>query len=133
MFASRVRYTMDVTTGDAGKDLKEGVTNLGKGARGFQDEFMEFLKKYQVIGLAVAFVIGTAASALVMALVKDIIMPIIGVVVPGGNWQTAVLAIGPIKFMAGDFASAIINFLIIALVVFILVKFIMKGDLSKKV
>jgi large conductance mechanosensitive channel len=68
-----------------------------------------------------------------MALVKDIIMPIIGVVVPGGNWQTAVLAIGPIQFMAGDFASAIINFFIIALVVFIIVKFVMKGDLSKKV
>ncbi len=118
---------------DAEKELKAGVLKIGKGAMGFQEEFMEFLKKYQVIGLAVAFVIGTAASAMVTALVKDIIMPIVGAVVPGGNWQTAVLPVGPINFMAGDFVSALIDFVIIALVVFLLVKYVMRGDVSKKV
>jgi len=115
------------------KELKAGVMNLSKGAQGFSEEFMDFLKKYQVIGLAVAFVIGTAASTLVTALVKDAIMPIIAVIVPNGDWQTMVLQVGPIKFMPGDFASALINFIIIALVVFVLVKYIMKGDVSKKV
>ncbi|MEN6443067.1 MAG: MscL family protein [Methanoregula sp.] len=118
---------------DAEKGLKAGVMKIGKGAMGFQDEFMEFLKKYQVIGLAVAFVIGTAATAMVTALVKDIIMPVVGAVAPGGDWQTAVLPVGPIKFMAGDFVGAVINFVIIAVVVFMLVKYVMKGDTSKKV
>lgn len=115
------------------KELKSGVMNIGKGAKGFQEEFMEFLNKYQVIGLAVAFVIGAAATALVNALVKDIIMPFVGALIPGGAWEEAILPVGPVKFMVGDFASAVIDFIIIALVVFILVKYIMKGDVSKKV
>jgi len=134
MYVSRVRYTMDLKkTEDTQKELKSGVLNIHKGAQGFSAEFMEFLNKYQVIGLAVAFVIGSAASTLVTALVKDIIMPFVGVIIPGGDWQSAVLQVGPIKFMPGDFAGALINFIIIALVIFILVKYIMKGDVSKKV
>jgi len=117
----------------AEKELKSGVMNLSKGAQGFSEEFMEFLKKYQVIGLAVAFVIGSAASTLVTALVKDIIMPFVGVLIPGGDWQSTVFQIGPVKFMPGDFAGALINFIIIALVIFLLVKYIMKGDVSNKV
>jgi len=134
MYVSRVRYTMDLKkTEDTQKELKSGVLNIHKGAQGFSAEFMEFLNKYQVIGLAVAFVIGSAASTLVTALVKDIIMPFVGVLIPGGDWQSAVLQIGPIKFMPGDFAGALINFIIIALVIFILVKYMLKGDVSKKV
>ncbi len=118
---------------DEEEELREDVMKLGKDARGFEEEFVEFLKKNQVIGLAVAFIIGTAATALVTALVKDIVMPVVGVILPGGNWQTALLPVGPINFMAGDFVGAIINFIIIALVVFLLVKYIMKADMSKKV
>jgi hypothetical protein len=77
---------MDIKKIDAEKEFKEGAMSLGKGARGFQEEFLEFLKKYQVIGLAVAFIIGTAATALVTAMVKDIIMPVIAVIIPGGDW-----------------------------------------------
>src|SRR5208283_4811688 len=105
----------------AEKEVKAGVMNMSKGVQGFSEEFMDFLKKYQVIGLAVAFVIGSAASTLVTALVKDIIMPFVGVLIPGGDWQSTVLQIGPVKFI------------IIALVIFLLVKYIMKGDVSNKV
>jgi large conductance mechanosensitive channel len=129
-----MRYTMDEKkTEGKDKDLKGGVMDLRKGAQGFSAEFMEFLNKYQVIGLAVAFVIGSAASTLVTALVKDIIMPFVGVLIPGGDWQSAVLQLGPIKFMPGDFAGALINFIIIALVIFMLVKYMLKGDVSKKI
>ena len=96
-------------------------------------EFMDFLMKYQVIGLAVAFIIGAAASKMVTAAVTDIIMPIVAVLIPGGDWRTQVVMAGPVKFLVGDFVGAIIDFLIIALVVFIIVKFMMKEDTSKKV
>ncbi len=98
----------------------------------FVKEFMEFLKKYQVIGLAVAFVMGAAATALVNAVVKDLIMPIVAVLVPGGDWQKAMLQIGPVNFGAGDFVGAVINFVIIAVVVFLIVKTIMKEDATAK-
>jgi large conductance mechanosensitive channel len=119
--------------GGAEKVLGSGVLALGKGAKGFNQEFMEFLQKYQVIGLAVAFVIGTAASKLVTSLVADIIMPIVGVLTPGGNWRESVLQIGPVKFLMGDFVGAIIDFLIIAVVIFLTVKYVMKGDTTKKI
>jgi large conductance mechanosensitive channel len=101
--------------------------------KGFIDEFMEFLKKYQVIGLAVAFIIGAAATKLVTATVNDIIMPVIAVLIPGGDWRTTVIQAGPIKFLVGDFVGNIIDFIIIALVIFLIVKMIMKGDTSQKV
>jgi large conductance mechanosensitive channel len=118
---------------DAAKELGEKAKFLEKGAAGFQEEFLEFLKKYQVIGLAVAVVIGAAATKLIAAMVQDVIMPIVAIMIPGGDWRQAVLQIGPIKFLVGDFVGAIIDFVIIALVVFLLVKYVMKGDTSKKI
>jgi len=102
-------------------------------AKGFIEEFSEFLKNYQVIGLAVAVIIGAAAGKMVTAMVNDIIMPIIAVLVPGGDWKTSVLEIGPMKFLIGDFIGAIIDFAIVALVIFLIVKLVMKGDTSKKI
>ena len=67
---------------DSGKILGGGVNVLGAGAQGFNKDFMDFLQKYQVIGLAVAVVIGAAATKLVNSIVADIIMPIVGVVTP---------------------------------------------------
>jgi large conductance mechanosensitive channel len=101
--------------------------------KGFIDEFMEFLKNYQVIGLAIAVIIGAAAGKMVTAMVNDIIMPIIAVLTPGGDWKTSVLQVGPVKFMVGDFVGALIDFVIVSVVIFLIVKLIMKGDTSKKV
>jgi large conductance mechanosensitive channel len=101
--------------------------------KGLVQEFMAFLMKYQVIGLAVAFIIGAAATKMVTATVADIIMPFIAVIIPGGDWRASVLQLGPVKLLVGDFVGAIIDFIIIALVVFIVVKYMMKGDTSKKV
>jgi len=101
--------------------------------RAFVDEFMGFLKNYQVIGLAIAVIIGAAAGKMVTAMVNDIIMPIIAVLTPGGDWKTSILEVGPVKFMIGDFVGAVIDFAIVAIVVFIIVKMIMKGDTTKKV
>ncbi|VVC02860.1 Large-conductance mechanosensitive channel [Candidatus Burarchaeum australiense] len=95
-------------------------------------EFMDFLKKYQVLGLAVAFIIGAASTKLVTSLVTDIIMPIVGVLAPGGDWRTATLQLGPVKFLIGDFVGALIDFAIIALVVFAIVKVIMREDATAK-
>ena len=101
--------------------------------KGFIDEFMGFLMKYQVIGLAIAVIIGGAAGKLVTAMVTDIIMPVIAVLIPGGDWKTTIINVGPIIFPVGDFIGALIDFIIIALVIFLIVKFMMKGDTSQKV
>jgi large conductance mechanosensitive channel len=91
-------------------------------------EFMDFLKEYKVIGLAVALIIALAATALVKAVVDYLVMPIITPFIPGGAWQTATFSIGPIVIAWGALLSAIINFVIIAFVVFIIAKKVLKED-----
>ncbi|MFH1310873.1 MAG: MscL family protein [Nanoarchaeota archaeon] len=89
-------------------------------------EFKEFLKEYKVIGLAVALIIGLAATALIKSIVDDLVMPIITPFIPGGAWQTATFSIGPIVISWGSLLSAIINFVIIAFVVFLIAKYALK-------
>jgi large conductance mechanosensitive channel len=89
---------------------------------------MEFLKEYKVVALAVAFVIGVASTALVKSLVDNIIMPIITPFIPGGAWKSATFALGPIVIGWGPFLGELINFVIIAFVVFIIAKQILKEE-----
>ena len=91
-------------------------------------EFMDFLKEYKVIPLAIAFIMGVAATALVTALVNDIIMGLIKPLLPSGDWKTAVLMVGPFQFAWGDFLAALINFIIIAFVIFLIAKFLFKEE-----
>lgn len=96
-------------------------------------EFKEFLQEYKVIGLAIALIIGTAATALVKSIVDNLVMPIITPFIPGGAWQTATFSIGPIVIGWGALLGAVINFLIIAWVVFLIAKALLKEDkVSKK-
>lgn len=95
---------------------------------GLIKEFREFLKEYKVIGLAVALVIGLASVALINSVVNNLIMPIITPFIPGGAWQTATLALGPIVIGWGALLGAIINFVIIAFVVFLISKYALKEE-----
>jgi len=99
---------------------------------GMVSEFKDFLKEYKVIGLAVALIIGLASTAFVKSLVDNIIMPIITPFIPGGAWETATFSIGPIVIGWGAFLSALINFLIIAWVVFVIAKKILKEEKVNK-
>ena len=87
--------------------------------KGMFAEFRAFLDDYKVLGLAVAFILGVYLGALVKALVTDLILPIISLVLPNIASINTVMA-GP--FGVGDFANALITFLIVALVIFLLVK-----------
>ena len=95
---------------------------------GMYQEFREFLMKHGVVALAVAVVIGGAVSKLVTAVVADLIMPVIGAVTPEGDWRKAIVQIGNMKFGVGDFAGSFLDFLIISLVVFLIVKRFVKEE-----
>jgi len=99
-------------------------------------EFFEFLKTFGVIGLAIAFIIGAAASKLVTALVTDIVNPLVGLFLPAGDLKemsvnaTSVVGSGAIsEFKYGDLIANIIDFLIIAFIVFIAYKQLSKHKL----
>jgi len=91
-------------------------------------EFLGFLREYNVMALAIAFIMGAAAVTLVKSLVDNLIMPIIGFLVPNGAWREFILPIGPILFKLGAFFGDLLNFVIIAFVVFMMAKFIMKEE-----
>ena len=89
---------------------------------GVVSEFKDFLNEYKILGVAVAFIMGIAVNDLVRSLVDNIIMPIVEPVFPSGEWQTATLTVGPFVLKWGPFVSALINFLILSIVVFMIVK-----------
>jgi len=109
--------------------------------KGLWKEFLDFISKYKVMGLAVAFIMAVYLGGLVQALVKDFIMPIIGLALSGagiGNLATLKFGIPTTTFDAagnpidpnyagqlfgvGDFLVALITFIIVAFVIFLLVK-----------
>ena len=93
-----------------------------KGVKGrtvkIKDDFLEFIKKYKVMGLAVAFIMALYLGELVKALVDDLIMPIITYL--GVSGTIAEWTVGP--FLIGHFISAFITFIIVAFVIFVLVR-----------
>ena len=97
------------------------------------EQFLDFLKEYKVIGLGLAVVIGGAVQSLSKSLAEDIVMPIVEVFIPSGNWRTMVLNIGPINLAIGSFLSSLIDFIIIALVVFLFYKLVLGKEEVKKV
>ncbi len=95
---------------------------------GLISEFKDFLKEYKIVGLAVAFIVGLAATTLVQSLVKNIVMPIITPFIPDGGWETATFTLGKIVIGWGAFLGAVINFVVIAIIVFLIAKFLLKEE-----
>ncbi len=99
--------------------------------KGVWGEFMDFISKYKVLGLAVGFIMGLYLGNLVQALVKDLIMPVIGLAIPGvGNLATYTIELLSQVFGVGDFLVALITFVIVALVVFLIVKITKKWGMQ---
>jgi large conductance mechanosensitive channel len=95
-------------------------------------EFMEFLKNYAVIGLAIAVIIGGKANAMVSTLVDGLLMPVITLFLPDGDWREATLDIGSVRLVWGPFLAAVIDFVIVAFVVYLVAKKVMKEEVVTK-
>jgi large conductance mechanosensitive channel len=89
-------------------------------------DFRNFLLKENFIALALAVVLGGAVGKVVTAIVDDFIMPIVGAIAPDGDWRKATWDVGAVKFGVGDFASVLINFIIIAFVIWRISKLLEK-------
>lgn len=95
-------------------------------------EFIAFLKQYGIIGLAIAVIIGGKLNTLITATVDGILMPVITFFIPGGQWRTATLDVGPIRFLLGPFFGALIDFVIVALFVFFVSKKVLREEVVTK-
>src|SRR5205807_3989218 len=94
----------------------DGMTSTTK-------EFREFLLKQNAFALAIGVIIGAAIGKVVSGIVEDVLMPVIGLVLPGGEWRNAQLVLsGQNAIKYGDLLGRIFDFLVVALVVFLLTK-----------
>jgi large conductance mechanosensitive channel len=99
----------------------------------FAREFKEFLVKQNALALAVAVIIGAAIGKVVSSIVEDVINPIIGLALPGGSWREAKIVLSRTTDAAGKVVEngvtyghligAIVDFVIIAFVVFLIIKY----------
>ena len=103
------------------KKIREAVEKAPPPAppKGLWNEFKDFLSKYKIFGLAIAFIIALYLGILVQALVKDLLLPALTLLIPGMD-NLATLTMG--VFGVGDFLVALITFLFVALIAFIAVK-----------
>ena len=91
--------------------------------KGLWNEFIDFLSKYKILGLAVAFILALYAGLLVQALVKDFIIPLFGLAIPHmSNLATYAVGFMSQSFGIGDFLIALITFIIVAFIIFLVVK-----------
>lgn len=99
--------------------------------RANKGEFMEFLKNYNVIQLAIGVVIGNAIKDLISSIANDVIMPIVGLLTPSGLWREMVWRVGGAEFRVGNLLAAVLDFLIVAILVFVVIKKIFKIEINK--
>lgn len=112
---------------------KQGNTErkceLGNRKKGFVGEFREFISRGSVTDLAVGVIIGSAFTAIVNSLVNDVVMPFIGFLIGGYDFSGLKLVLSPAvgekaetAILYGSFLQSVVNFLVIALVIFLMVK-----------
>lgn len=88
----------------------------------FFDEFKEFISRGSVMDLAVGVIMGSAFTAIVTSLVDNIITPLLGIILNGVNFSELSVQVGNATIKYGMFIQSVINFLLISLVIFCMVK-----------
>ena len=84
-------------------------------------EFKEFISRGNVIDLAIAVMLGAAFGAIIKSLVDDLLMPLIGILMGGIDFSSLSLQVGDATLAYGNLIQAIINFLVIALTLFLII------------
>ena len=96
-------------------------------------EFLQFLKEYKVVSLAAAFILGSASTTLVNSLVKDIFMPLLSPLFAAESWREAAISFGTIHLAYGSFLAELINFIILAFIVFFIAKKLLRMEQKEKI
>lgn len=97
-------------------------------ARGMVGGFMEFVHQYNVLPLAIGVVIGVAVNDLVKAIVDGLVSPFVALVTPDGVVADLSFTIGESEFMYGSVIDAVIRFLSVALVIYVVVKKVLRQE-----
>jgi len=105
-------------------DIKAFVPNVDP--KKYANEFREFLLKSNMFSLAMGVVIGAAVKDVVTSIVGDLVMPVVGVLTPQGNWRSLTFGFWRFNWTYGHFLGALVDFLVIAVIVFLVTKAFVK-------
>jgi large conductance mechanosensitive channel len=100
---------------------------------GLTKEFKTFVMKGNVMDLAIGVIIGAAFGKIVSSLVDNVLMPIIGILLQGVNFHHLMFKVGDAEIKYGEFFGAIIDFVIIAFVLFMVIKTVNKMKHNEEV
>ncbi|MDH4460304.1 MAG: large conductance mechanosensitive channel protein MscL [Flectobacillus sp.] len=95
-------------------------------------EFKQFISQGNVLDLAVGVIIAGAFGKITTALVDGIIMPIVGIFLGGIDFKSLMVEVGSAKVMYGNFIQTVVDFLVVAYIVFLIVKAANKAGVAKK-
>ncbi len=104
------------------KKMKDEMKKAQKDAKNEMSEFKKFISKGNVVDMAVGVIIGGAFGKIVTSLVNDIITPAIGIIIGGLDFSNLSIQIGKAKIMYGNFIQTVIDFLIIAICIFSVIR-----------
>lgn len=93
-------------------------------------EFKKFIDRGNVVDLSIGVLMGTAFSKIVSSVVDDLLMPVIGIIIGGLDFSNIKFKVGDASIQIGNFIQSVVDFLIVALCIFIFVKII--SHLTKK-
>lgn len=114
------------------KKMKEEIRKAQKSAKEEAGEFKKFISKGNVVDMAVGVIIGGSFGKIVTSLVNDIITPIIGIIIGGIDFSNLSIQINEAKIMYGNFIQTIIDFLIIAICIFTVIRTFEKIKIKKR-
>jgi large conductance mechanosensitive channel len=109
------------------RNRTEGALRVGKAGivtrgQGMLNEFKTFIMRGNVMDMAVGIIMGAAFTAIVTSLVDDLVNPLLGLIIGGVDFSALSVGVMDAQFMYGNFINAVIKFVMIAWVVFLLVK-----------
>lgn len=106
--------------------------SLKESGKGLFAEFKQFIARGNVIDLAVGVIIGAAFKSIVDSLTNDILMPFLGIFINESSFTALQFQVGDAVINFGSFIQAVLNFFIMALVIFFMVKIINRFHRKKK-
>lgn len=122
----------DTSRDEIKQEVREFLTDTRSAVRGKLHNFVDFIREQGVVGLAIGFLLGGAVSKTVASLVENVINPIIGLALGKVDLSDKVLTLGEVTIKYGAFISSIVDFLIIAAVIYFIFRGLGLHKLDKK-
>ncbi len=108
--------------------MKKDINEIHRIRKQIRDEFLKFIKSQSILGVAIGIVIGQALASLINAIVGGLVMPVLELFYQDKRWEQVTLNIGHAQLKIGSVIGSMLNFFIVSVVVFFLIKFILKEE-----